>query len=162
MGLATEEASDARILLPDPGWDSRFVECVDRARRRRGGEPGGYVDALITLAELLVDEAIVERHDADPSRSPVKKANEIEAIRNNSPAKPDCGQLIQRQNLQQALSWFAHVIVLRGVRGAHPAPAGSTDPVRVGEEEVGHADRLFMDIVLGWTQSMNETRSLRP
>lgn len=162
LGLAPDKVSDARALLPDQGWDSRFVECVDRARRSRGGEPGDYVNALNVLAELLVDETIVERHDADPDCSPIKKAKEVEAIRNNSPARPDCGHLIQRQNLLEAFPWFAHVMVLRGMRGAHPAPAGSTEPVRVGEDEADHAERLFQGIVSGWTRSIAETRSLRP
>lgn len=98
------------------------------------------------------------RHDANPSRSPLGKKAEAEAIRNNERSKPDFGQLIQRPSLQQAFSWFNDAIVLRKSRGAHPAPAGSTTPVRVGAEEAAQSGWLFRGIVAGWAESMEKTR----
>lgn len=150
-------------VLPGGGWDQRFVSCVDRARGRRGGEPGGYVDALNTLAELLVDEAVVERHDAAPSSTPLgrRALEEAEAIRTNNRGKPDVGQLLARPSLQQAFPWFADVTVLRKRRSAHPAPVGSTSPVAVGEQEAAHSEWLFRGIVGGWERSMEETLRLR-
>lgn len=121
------------------------------------------MDALNTLAELLVDEAVVERHDADPSSLPMgrRAAEEVEAIRNNGRGKPDAGQLLGRPTLQQAFPWFADVTVLRKHRGAHPAPVGSTSPVMVGEQEAAHSEWLFRGIVEGWERSMEGTLRLR-
>lgn len=162
VGLPEVEA-DPRVFVPAGEWDARFVECVDSARRRRGGDPGAYVGALNRLAELLVEEAVVERHDADPETSPLGKKGvaQAEAIRANRRSKPDLGDLIRRPTLMEAFPWLHHVHVLRAMRDAHPSPVGSMVPVRVEDNDAAHAQRLFRDVVEGWTASMQETRNLR-
>ena len=143
------------ILLPYEDWHETFIENVDKARQRAGGEPGAYVDALITLSELLVEQAVIARFDADPKNGSVKPP-EVELLRINRPNKPDVGSLIVRQRAQQIFPWFPEVIVLRRLRGAHPAPSGTTRPLSITAETVVEANKLFESIILGWEESMVE------
>jgi hypothetical protein len=164
VALPSDPDEDPRAFLPDEVWDARFLGCVDAARRNGAGDPGAYVGALIVLADLLVDVAVAERHDADPSNSPLGRrgAAQAAALRANSGSRPDTGELIRRQNLIAEFPWFSQVAVLREMRGAHPAPIGSTDPVRLGDGDTAYARRLFRDVVAGWEDSMRATRRRLP
>lgn len=151
----------AEVLLPG-GWrrDS-FIECVDIARARSGGEPSGYIGSLITLTELIVEVALVARYDAtgDPNQS--LRDNEVGLIRRNDPTKPDAGALIVRQQLVQGeFGWFQEVGSLRHMRSVHPEPANSTTPLTITPADVAVADGLFTAILSGWHASMLETRRL--
>lgn len=160
VGLPSRPEEDPRTSVPEAVWDARFVGAVDRARRNSAGEPGAYVNALVVLADLLVDVAVAERHYADPNASVLgrRSAEHAAALRENANGRPDTGELLKRPNLIEAFPWLRQVGVLRGMRGAHPAPIGSTDPVRVGDDDAGYARRLFRDVVAGWEASMRETR----
>jgi len=162
--LPSDPDENPRTFLPDEVWNARFLGCVDAARRNSAGDPGAYVSALTVLADLLVDVAVAERHDADPSNLPLGRrgAAQAAALRVNSGSRPDTGELIRRQNLIAELPWFSQVAVLREMRGAHPAPIGSTDPVRLGDEDTAYARRLFRDVVAGWEDSMRATRRRLP
>lgn len=164
VALPSDPDENPRTFLPDEVWNARFLGCVDAARRNSAGDPGAYVSALTVLADLLVDVAVAERHDADPSNLPLgrRSAAQAAALRVNSGSRPDTGELIRRQNLIVELSWFSQVAVLREMRGAHPAPIGSTDPVRLGDEDTAYARRLFRDVVAGWEDSMRATRRRLP
>ena len=160
VGLPPDPEADPRALLPDEVWDARFVECVDGARRNRGGDPKSYVGAIVTLAELLADMAVAERHYADPDNSPLGRRGpeQAAAMRANRSPKPDHGELIRRQPLTTEFPWFRQVAILRENRTAHPALIGSTEPVRVSDEDSAYAGRLFGDIVRGWEAAMLKTR----
>jgi hypothetical protein len=49
VGSTPDGNCTAEVLLPVSWRHNTFIECVDRARRRSGGEPSGYIDSLITL-----------------------------------------------------------------------------------------------------------------
>jgi hypothetical protein len=49
VGSTPDGNCTAEVLLPVSWRHDTFIECVDRARRRSGGEPSGYIDSLITL-----------------------------------------------------------------------------------------------------------------
>ena len=161
-GLPPGPDEDPRVLVPVPVWDARFLGNVDAARRTSAGDPGAHVNALVVLADLLVDIAVAERHYADPDHSPLGKKGpaQASALRENAGGRPDTGELLKRPNLVEGFPWFSHVTVLRKMRGAHPAPLGSTDPVRVGDEDADHARRLFRDVAAGWEDSMRATGRL--
>lgn len=160
VGLPSRPEEDPRTFVPEAVWDARFLGAVDGARRNSAGEPGAFVNALVVLADLLVDVAVAERHHADPDASLLgrRSAEQAAALRENANGRPDMGELLKRPNLIEAFPWLRQVGVLRGMRGAHPAPIGSTDPVRVGDGDAGYARRLFKDVVAGWEASMRETR----
>ena len=100
----------------------------------------------------------------EASNSPLGRrgATQAAALRDNSVSRPDSGEMIRCQNLTADFPWFSQVAVLREMRGAHPAPIGSTDPVRLGDEDAAYARRLFRDVVAGWEDSMRATRRRLP
>lgn len=146
----------ANVLLPYHEWHDAFVANTDKARARVGGEPSGYIDALITLAELMVEQAVIARFDADPSHAPVK-VKEGEALRHNHPTKPKVGALLERQQLQRVFPWFPEVMVLRKLRGVHATPSGTTKPLSLTQKHVIEAEGLFSRIIEGWQRSMLES-----
>jgi hypothetical protein len=159
VGMAPDGTCTAEVLLP-AGWRrDEFVETVDTARARSGGEPKGYIDSLITLSELIVEVALVARYDAtkDPSQS--LKPHEVELIRNDDPAKPDAGDLVHRQELlQKEFGWFHHVASLRTLRSVHPKRRGPASSRTVTQADVPVAEGLYREILSGWRASMLETR----
>ncbi|MDP9474227.1 MAG: hypothetical protein M3R38_00730 [Actinomycetota bacterium] len=159
-GLERDRGPDPDVLLPDESWHEAFVAGVDKARGRSGGEPGAYIDALITLSELLVEQAVIARFDVAPGNGSAKE-KEVEALRNNRPGKPDVGALLGRQQAQKVFPWFPEVIVLRRLRGAHPAPSGTTRPLLPTDRHVAEAEGLFSAMVQGWQASMAESRTGR-
>ena len=161
VGSTPDGTCTAGVLLPD-GWrHDTFVKCVDQARGRSGGEPSGYVDALVTLSELIVETALVSRYDAtgDPNQS--LRENEVELVRSNDPAKPGAGNLVHRQQLlQREFGWFHEVASLRGRRSVHPERPNSAGPRVVTQGDVPVAEGLFREVLSGWRTSMLETRRL--
>jgi hypothetical protein len=156
VGLEPEAEPGADVLLPDADWHDAFVANTDKARARADGEPSVYIDALITLAELMVEQAVIARFDADPSHAPVKP-KEVEPLRHNYRTKPDVGALLERQHLKKVFPWFPEVIVLRKLRGAHATPSGTTKPLSLAQKHVAEAEGLFSGIVEGWEHSMLES-----
>lgn len=151
----------AEVLLPD-GWrHETFVKCVDIARARSGGEPTGYINSLITLSELIVETALIARYDATGDPSQPLRSNEVDLIRANDPAKPDAGDLVNRQQLlQKGFRWFHQVASMRDLRSVHPERAVSTNPQPVTQASVPLANGLFRAVLSGWRNSMLETRRL--
>lgn len=163
VGLVPELDTDPRAFVTHEDWDARFVEGVDRARRNRGGDPGAYVGAIVVLSDLLVDIAAAEAHHDDPDNSPLGRRGEAQAaaLRTNAKPRPDAGELLKRPPLIELFPWFRQAAILRENRAAHPAPLGSTEPVRIGDDESAYAQRLFRDVVSGWQDSMRSIAALR-
>lgn len=155
-GLDPEGGPDTDVLLPYEQWHDAFVVAVDTARRLVVSEPRAYINALIVLADLLVEQAVIARFDAEPDNGSAKKA-QIEALRSNIRGRPDVGSLLERQRAQQVFPWFNEVIVLRRLRGAHPAPLGTTRPFSLTNQHVVEAEGLFSRIVEEWEISMQES-----
>jgi hypothetical protein len=145
---------DVAVVLPHPSRHEAFVHCVDEARTAIGGPPTGAVQALLRLGENLVEQAIGTVWLADPRRK-----SDGEKLLNNLPGKTTIGALVQRQELLQSYEWLSSYAALRNVRGVHPAPTGSTEPVKVGPEDVIVAKKLIADVVLGWLKTMYGTAS---
>jgi len=161
VGSTPDGTCTAEVLLPSAWRHETFVQCVDRARARSGGEPTGYIDSLITLSELIVEAALIARYDAtrDPSQS--LRPNEVELVRANDPAKPDAGDLVNRQQLlQKGFGWFHQVASLRDRRSVHPERTSSAGPRIVTQADVPVAEGLFREVLSGWRNSMLETRRL--
>ena len=162
VGLDPEPDADARAFVPHEDWDARFVEWVDRVRRTRSDDPAAFVAALINLSDLLVDLAAAELQYADPDGAPLGRRGGQQAadLRANARARPDTGELLRRPPLTELFPWFRQAAILREKRAAHPAPLGSTEPVRIGHAEADYARELFRDVVAGWEGSMRETAGL--
>jgi hypothetical protein len=161
VGSTPDGNCTAEVLLPVSWRHDTFIECVDRARRRSGGEPSGYIDSLITLSELIVETALIARYDAtgDPVQS--LRPKEVELVRANDPAKPDAGDLVNRQQLlQRGFGWFHQVASLRELRSVHPERTRSANPQPVTQADVPVAEGLFREMLSGWRNSMLETRRL--
>lgn len=155
-GLGSEDGPGADVLLPYEQWHEAFVVAVDTARRLVASELRAYINALIVLADLLVEQAVIARFDAEPGNGSAKK-NEVGAQRGNSRGRPDIGSLLERQRAQQVFPWFNEVIVLRRLRGAHAAPLGTTRPFYPTNQHVVEAKGLFSRIVEGWEISMQDS-----
>lgn len=161
VGMAPDGTCTAEVLLPG-GWRrEEFVESVDMARQRSGGEPRGYIDSLVSLTELIVEVALVARYDATEDSSQSLKPHEVKLVRNDDPAKPDPGDLVNRQELlQKAFGWFHHVASLRTLRSVHPKRRGPVSSRTVTQSDVPVARGLYREILSGWRASMLETRKL--
>jgi hypothetical protein len=159
VGMSPDGTCTAEVLLPGDWQREEFVNCVDTARARSGGEPTGYIDSLVTLSELIVEVALVARYDATKDSSQSLKPHEVELVRNDDPAKPDAGELVHRQELlQKAFGWFHHVASLRTLRSVHPNRRGPVSSRTITQADVPVAEGLYREILSGWHASMLETR----
>ena len=156
VGRDPDEGPDVDVLLPDEDWHETFVAHVDKARQQAGGDPDAYISSLVKLTDLMVEQAVIARFEAEPENGSVKK-HEVEALRRNHSKKPGIGALLERQRGQSVFPWFNEAIVLRRLRNAHPSPTGSTRPLLLGDDEVVEANALFRRIVLGWETSMQDS-----
>lgn len=160
VGSTPSGTCTAEVLLPGDWRHKTFVQCVDTARERSGGEPSGYIDSLTTLSELIVDVALVARCDADQNPKRYLRSDEVEKLRTTDPAKPDVGDLVNRQQLLQQFGWFHQVASLRNWRSVHPERTNSMGRRDIRQADVPVADGIFREILSGWHTSMLDTRRL--
>jgi len=147
---------DPDVLVPDPAHRERFVDWVDKARARADNDhdPGTFVEAAINIADQMVDLVLLAAGPGSKLKDP-----ELQAIRDNSPARIDTGQLLGRQQLQQMFTWFPVCLTLRRKRGAHPSPSGSTLPNRLQPDALLATMAELRDITSAWIEDMHRQRA---
>ena len=160
LGLPTRDLAPD-VLIPEAPLRARFSVWVDRARARAASthDPSTFIDAAISIADQMVDLALIAR--ADAGQRVALKPDQVEALRVNAPNRLDVGFLVvQQQNVQQ-FQWFSLVAALREKRAAHPSRLGSTAPPRFDADDLVAARRLLRDITVGWMGDMQESAQLR-
>jgi hypothetical protein len=150
---APSDQWDPGVLIPEGRFNERFRVWIDTARARSGntGDPGTFIEAAINLTDLMVDVAVLEGSKINELNL---KTEQLEGIRANSEPRPQTGELLARQNLHKPFPWFAQCQALRNFRTSHPSPLGSTDPIRLKEDDFTAARKLFEQVTLGWFESM--------
>lgn len=145
------------VLIPAPQHRERFAEWVDKARARSANhlDPGTFIEAVINVADQMVDLALIARHDA--GQNVALKADQIEALRTNATNRPEAGPLVTQQQRMNIFKWFPIVAALREKRAAHPSRLGSTAPPRFAPDDLVAARALLRDITAGWVKDMQES-----
>ena len=143
----------ASIVLPETSLHHAFIAKVDAARASLSGPPAMAVNSLIDLGEVLAEWAI-----GFTFRSSIKNVADGKRLLENAPNKPKIGDLVRRQQLLQDLPWLASYAALRDDRSVHVAPAGTTVPVTIADENVVTARYLTRRVVRGWVEAMYAVR----
>jgi len=151
-GLDSTQVS-VNVVLPEKSLHDAFIAKVDAARASLSGAPNVAVNSFIDLGEVLVEWALGFAFSAN-----AKTADEGRRLLENAPNKLKVGDLVRRQQLLQDYPWLASYAALREDRSIHVAPAGSTRPVTVVDENVIAARHLTRKVVHGWIDVMYSIR----
>ena len=154
LGLPDDpEHLDPDVLVPDPAHRDRFIGWIDKARARSDDEhdPGTFIEVAINIADQMVDLVLLAGGPSTKLKEP-----ELLAIRDNSPARRDTGQLLGQQQLQQMFTWFPVCLTLRRNRNAHPSPSGSTQPKTLAPDALVSSKALLRDITTAWIEDMHK------
>lgn len=157
LALVDSDLDPARVsvsvVLPEPRLHDAFIAKVDTARGSLSGPPAMAVNSLVDLGEVLAEWAIGFTFCMS-----AKTAEDGRRLLENAPTKPKIGDLVRRQQLLQDLPWLASYAALRDDRSMHVAPAGTTVPVTVVDENVVTARHLARRVVSGWVETMYAVR----
>lgn len=150
---------DIAICLPHAQWHDTFRQEVDELRRSFGGQATDQINNMVTLGELLAEQAVAS---AWGTSSDTKKRDQAQKILANVVGKPDTGDLVNRQQVQIDFPWIRHYASLRELRTGHPAPRGSTTPRVIEDSDATTASGLLRHTVEGWIGQMYSAARRKP
>lgn len=145
--------ADAAVLLPEHGWHDAVVHAIDLARRsQHTGPPEAYINALISLGDLLIEQYLIRMTELEGKGWLSDK--EADLVRHNAPSKPDIGEVLRRQSIAQNVKWFATHLALRELRTGHATPRATIKPLAITDDHRTTAHRLFSMVLSAWTAAM--------
>lgn len=151
--VGVEAEPDLSIYLAVEGLRDGFRAAVDRVRRDWRSTPDSLIVHATSLADLLLDIAVVSATEAGQG---IVKQHEADALSRNLANRPAAGAIADRQHVQQSLPWAVLLAGLHQRRPGHALPAGQLTPHAHADPDLVWAQRQVALIVDGWVTTMND------